>query len=109
MISRRLLLTTVRMPAQAVILERNKLVVRRMARVIGCAGFEVRPFEEPEKVDPAALGEATLVLADAFDGDLVMRWLGLHAGLKAILYTGEALDRQISKALEEPRLVALMG
>jgi hypothetical protein len=94
------------MPAQAVILERNKLVNRRIARVVGCAGFETRQFEEPEKVD---LGEALLVLADAFDGDLVMRWLRERPQMQAILYTGEALDRQLAKALEEPRLVALLG
>src|SRR6185503_9430521 len=29
--------------------------------------------------------------------------------LKAILYTGEPLDRLLAKALEEPRLIALMG
>jgi hypothetical protein len=97
------------MPAQALILERNKLVNRRMARVVGCAGFEVKQFEEPEKVEPAALDGTRLVLADAFDGDLVMRWLRERPEMLAILYTGEPLDRQLSKALEEPRLVGLLG
>ena len=94
---------------QAVVLERNKLVNRRIARVLGCAGFEARQYDEPEKVDSATLGEPNLVLADAFDADLVMRFLREKPGMKAILYTGEALDRHLSKALEEPRLVALMG
>jgi hypothetical protein len=100
---------TVRMPAQAVILERNKLVVRRMARVIGCAGYEVKTFEEPEKVEPPAVEQAQLVLADAFDRDLVMRWLTTNPLLRAILYTGEPTDRLLNQALEEPRLVALLG
>ena len=52
---------------------------------------------------------ARLILADAFDGDLVMRWLREHPEMQAILYTGEPLDRQLGKALEEPRLVALLG
>jgi hypothetical protein len=95
------------MPAQAVILERNKLVNRRIARVVGCAGFETRQFEEPEKVD--GLDVTSLVLADAFDGDLVMRWLRERPQLQAILYTGEPLDRQLPKALEEPRLQGLLG
>ena len=49
-------LATVRMTVpQAIVLERNKLVVRRIARVLGCAGFEVATFEEPDKVDASAL------------------------------------------------------
>jgi hypothetical protein len=89
-----------------VVLERNKMVNRRLARVVGCAGFAVRQFEEPEKVE---LGEPQLVLADAFDGDLVLRWLRERPELKAVLYTGEPLDRLLGAALEEPRLVALVG
>ncbi len=94
---------------QAIVLERNKLVLRRIARVLGCAGFDPRTFEEPDKVEPAALEAATLVMADAFDADLVMKWLRANPKLKAVLYSGEPVDRLLGKALEEPRLVALMG
>lgn len=94
---------------QAIVLERNKLVIRRIARVLGCAGFEVKAYEEPDKVEPAAVESATLVMADAFDADLVMKWLRLHPGLRAALYSGEPLDRLLPKALEEPRLVGLLG
>jgi hypothetical protein len=94
---------------QAVVLERNKLVIRRIARVLGCAGFEVRTFEEPDKVDVGAVEAATLVMADAFDADLVMKWLRMYPKPKAALYSGEPVDRLLGKALEEPRLVALMG
>src|SRR5262245_37370428 len=90
----------------AVVLERNKLVSRRISRVLGCAGFEVRAFEEPEKVE---LGDAHLVVSDAFDADGVMRWLRDRPGLRAIVYTAEPLDRLLGKALEEPRLLALLG
>ncbi|HZS38182.1 MAG TPA: hypothetical protein VFF06_15195 [Polyangia bacterium] len=82
---------------------------RRIGRVLGCAGFEVRGYEEPEKVDAATLGEPQLVVGDAFDADLFMRWLRERPHMKAILYTGEPLDRLLAKALEEPRLVALVG
>jgi len=85
------------------------MVNRRIARVLGCAGYEVKGHEEPEKVDVATLGEADLLLADAFDADHIMRLLRARTQMKAILYTGEALDRLLSKALEEPRLIALMG
>jgi hypothetical protein len=94
---------------QAIVLERNKLVIRRIARVLGCAGFEVKTFEEPDKVEPATLEGAALVMADAFDADLVMKWLRGYPRLKAVLYSGEPVDRLLGKALEEPRLVALVG
>src|SRR6478736_1616142 len=94
---------------QAVVLERNKLVIRRIARVLGCAGFEVKTFEEPDKVEATVLEAATLVMADAFDADLVMKWLRANPRLKAALYSGEPVDRLLGKALEEPRLVALIG
>ena len=94
---------------QAIVLERNKLVIRRIARVLGCAGFEARTFEEPDKVEASALEAANLVMADAFDADLIMKWLRGNPKLKAVLYSGEPVDRLLGKALEEPRLVALMG
>jgi hypothetical protein len=94
---------------QAIVLERNKLVLRRIARVLGCAGFEVRTCEEPEKVDLVALNGAQLAMADAFDADLMMRWLRERPMLKGVLYSGEPLDRLLAKALEEPRLIALLG
>jgi hypothetical protein len=94
---------------QAIVLERNKLVIRRIARVLGCAGFEARTFEEPDKVEASALEAANLVMADAFDADLIMKWLRANPKLKAVLYSGEPVDRLLGKALEEPRLVALMG
>jgi hypothetical protein len=94
---------------QAIVLERNKLVIRRIARVLGCAGFEVKTFEEPDKVEPLTLEGAALVMADAFDADLVMKWLRAYPRMKAALYSGESVDRLLGKALEEPRLVALVG
>lgn len=93
----------------AAVVERNKMVIRRIARVLGCAGFECKLFEEPEKIDAQSMGEPTLLLADAFDADLVMKLLKARPSMKGVLYTGEALDRHLGKALEEPRLVALMG
>jgi hypothetical protein len=93
----------------AAVLERNKVVNRRIARVLGCAGYEVQQHEQPEKVTAEQLGDPTLILADAFDADGIMRLLFKLPRTRAILYTGEPLDRLLAKALEEPRLVALMG
>ena len=84
---------------QAIVLERNKLVIRRIARVLGCAGFETKTFEEPDKVDAGVLEAATLVMADAFDADLVMKWLRGYPKLKAVLYSGEPVDRLLGKEI----------
>src|SRR5260370_29728789 len=93
----------------AVVVERNKLVNRRIGRVLSCAGFEVRGFEEPETLDMATLQDPRLLVGDAFDADPIMRWLRESPRLRGLMYTGEPLDRLLSKTLEEPRLVALVG
>ena len=44
-------------------------------------------------------------MADAFDADLIMKWLRDNPSSRPSLYSGEPLDRLLGKALEEPRLV----
>ena len=52
--------------AKAVILERNKLVSRKLVRFMTCAGFEPIAVEDPGEVK-AHLPGAYLLGADAFD------------------------------------------
>jgi len=93
----------------ALVLERNKLVNRRIGRVLGVAGFEVRAVEEPERLEPDVCSDGALVLADAFDVDLVTRLLASRPACEAVLYSGEPVDRLLPRAAEEPRLRALVG
>jgi hypothetical protein len=93
----------------AVVVERNKLVNRGISRVLGCAGYDVQAFEEPEGVELDKLADPRLVVGDAFDADAIMRWLRAQPRLRGVMYTGEPLDRLLAKALEEPRLQALVG
>jgi hypothetical protein len=96
---------------EAAVVERNKLVNRRIARVVGCAGFTVRSFDAPEQLDAAALDGLRLIVGDAFDADPILRCLDEHAALQAILYSAEpdAGGRLAKRALASPRLVALVG
>src|SRR5438067_480540 len=48
-------------------------------------------------------------MSDAFDSVRIMKWLRGSPKLKAVLYSGDPVDRLLGKALQEPRLVALMG
>src|SRR5438067_2230165 len=96
--------------SHAVVIERNKLVGRRVARVLASAGMVAEPREEP----PAELPVGTwLVVADAFDTRLVGRWLAESPSLRAILYaapdTDQALAERLELALTAPGLAALVG
>jgi hypothetical protein len=95
---------------RAAVIERNKPVNRRIARVLGCAGYEVTMWEEPEKLDVASLpADLDFVLGDAFDADLLLRVLRERPQARAAVYSGEPVDRLLGKALEEPRIMALLG
>jgi hypothetical protein len=93
---------------KALVLERNKIVSRRIARLWGCAGLEVTVVEDPASV-PQNLEGTTLLGADAFDGELVLQSLKRHPNLRAVLWTAEPLDRMIRYTVEEGRLSNVFG
>jgi hypothetical protein len=93
---------------KAVVLERNKMVNRRIARLWGCAGYEVTVVEDPAQLAQHVAG-AALLGADAFDGDLVLAQLRAHPQLKATLWTAEPLERMLRYTIEEPRLSNVFG
>jgi hypothetical protein len=90
----------------AIVVERNRLVGRRIGRVLGAAGFVPRVAEEPAAVEVAG---AQLLVADAFDAAVVMRHLATQPSLRAVLYTAEPCDRLLPLALEAPRLSTILG
>jgi hypothetical protein len=93
---------------KAVVLERNRVVSRKIARIWGCAGLDVTVVDDPAAVDAAA-ADATLLGADAFDGDLVVALLRRHPRLRAVLWTAEPIDRTLRFIVEEPRLSNVFG
>ena len=93
---------------KAVILERNRFVSRRIARIWGCAGLEVTCVEDPAQLAETVSGIA-LLGADAFDGDLVVSLLKAQPRLRAVLWTAEPIERALRFMVEEPRLSHLFG
>ena len=92
---------------KAVVLERNKLVSRRIARLWTCAGLDVTAIEDPAEL--AKHPDAQLLGADVFDGEQVRAALRANANLRAVLWTAEPIDRTLRHAVEEPRLSNIFG
>jgi hypothetical protein len=93
---------------KAIVLERNKLVNRRIARLWTCAGFDVAVLEDPAELPLQAAG-AALIGADVFDGEVVATAMRANPQLRAVLWTAEPIDRTLRYAVEEPRLSNIFG
>jgi hypothetical protein len=93
---------------KAIVLERNKLVNRRIARLWTCAGLDVTVIEDPAEL-AKHIPDAQLLGADVFDGEQVRSALRENAQLRAVLWTAEPIDRTLRHALEEPRLSNIFG
>jgi hypothetical protein len=79
---------------QVVILERNKLVGRKLARLFLATGASAVTLEEPAAVGDALDG-ADVLCADAFDGDVVLDQLRARPDLRGVLWTAEPLRRSL--------------
>ncbi|HET6612862.1 MAG TPA: hypothetical protein VFG83_12770 [Kofleriaceae bacterium] len=87
----------------AVVLERNKMIGRKIARVMSCAGLSVLIAETPEDA-LAHLAGSQVLAADAFDIDVVSRGLRDHEHLQGLLWTAEPMVRIIRLLKDQPRL-----
>ena len=94
---------------QAGLLERNRLVNRRVMRLLTCAGFDVVPLEDPTLLVPTVTDQTALVCAEGFDVDIVLQVLKARPLVKVILWSGEPIDRLLRTCLEEPRLSNVIG
>jgi hypothetical protein len=79
---------------RVVILERNKLVGRKVARLFLATGASAVTIEDPSGL-AAALEGADVVCADAFDGDVVVEQLRARPRLRGVLWTAEPLRRSL--------------
>jgi hypothetical protein len=93
---------------RAVVLERNKLVSRRIARCFLAAGLEVTSAGEPSEIG-GALDGATVLAADTFDGDFVLDAVRLRPHLRGILWTAEPLKRSLRYLVESPQISNVLG
>ncbi len=95
-------------PLRAIVLERNKLVGRRIARIFSAAGLPTGCVEDPQEL-PAALPGATFLAADAFDAEVVRTVLRERPDLRAALFTAEPLERLLRHVVDEPRISHVFG
>jgi len=95
----------------AVILERNKLVGRKIARLFLGVGFTTETIEEPAQAASAiaAAPGDTVLCADAFDGDLVAEHVRASPGLRGVLWTAEPLRRSLRYMIETRGIDHVLG
>jgi hypothetical protein len=92
---------------RAVVLERNKMVSRRLQRYFLAAGIEPVMVEDPKEVAPN-LGSVQLIAADAFDGDVVAAAVA-SARVRGLLWTAEPLKRSLRVMVENPAISNVLG
>ena len=92
----------------AVILERNKLVGRKVARQFLAVGATAVTAEEPGQVTPL-LSEADVVCADTFDADYVAEQVRANPKLHGVLWTAEPLKRSLRHLVETTRIDHVLG
>jgi hypothetical protein len=83
----------------AAILERNKLVGRRVARVFAAVGAKVTLVEDPGELI-ASVADADVVCGDSFDGELIAEQVRARPGLRGVLWTAEPLRRSLKYLAE---------
>ena len=93
---------------RAVVLERNRLVGRRVARHVAAIGGTAAVIEDPAQL-PALAADATLICADVFDGDAVVAATLARPGLRAVLWTAEPLKRALRHLGECPAIGHVLG
>src|SRR5688500_18622959 len=93
---------------RAIVLERNKMVSRRLQRYFLAAGIDPILVEDPKDVAQHLSG-MQLIAADAFDGDLVSQSVKTTPGLRGILWTAEPLKRSLRVMVENPTISNVLG
>ena len=78
----------------AVILERNKQVARKIARLFQASGATASLVEDPAQL-AATVPHANLLCADAFDAELVVEQLRGRHQIRGLLWTAEPLRRAL--------------
>lgn len=95
---------------QALVIERDRAVARRVARVLAAAGFATTVAEEPP-ADEEPLDAVALIVADGFDLPSVSRRLAARPSLRAILHGAalEVIERLVPVAQRYPGVSAILG
>jgi hypothetical protein len=92
----------------AVILERNKLVGRKIARLFSSVGASAVSVEEPSQI-AQHLAIADVLCADTFDGDFVAEQVRSNGKLRGILWTAEPIKRSLRYLVETKAIDNVLG
>jgi len=94
---------------RAVVLERNKLVGRKVARLFASVGASATTVEEPGQVGALVDEGADVLCSDTFDADFVAEQVRAHPALRGVLWTAEPLKRSLRYLVESPRIDHVLG
>ncbi len=92
----------------AVILERNKLVGRKVARLFMSVGASAVTVEDPAQI-AQHIANADVICADTFDGDFVAEQVRLNGKLRGVLWTAEPLKRSLRYVVETKTIDSVLG
>lgn len=95
--------------SRILILERNKLILRKVTRILTCSGLPVFPMEEPAELTRYLDGTDAILCADSVDIATVMGALQTHPELRALIWTATKTENLLPFADREPRLSFLLG
>jgi hypothetical protein len=92
----------------AVILERNKLVGRKVARLFASVGASAVTVEEPSQI-AQHIANADVLCADTFDADFVAEQVRTNSKVRGVLWTAEPLRRSLRYLVETRAIDNVLG
>lgn len=95
--------------SRILILERNKLVLRKVVRILACTGAEVIATEEPSELIRCLDGGPAVLCADSVDIATVAGALQSNPSLVAVVWTAAKTDPLLAFADSHPQLNCILG
>jgi len=93
---------------QVVILERNKLVGRKVARLFVSVGATATTVEDPAQAQ-SLLDDADVLCCDTFDGAFAAEQVRAHPKLRGVLWTAEPMKLSLRHLVETSRISHVLG
>jgi len=84
------------------------MVARRLNRYLIGAGFEPIIVTEPAEIE-SHVGDAQLLICDAFDGDLLVAKTRQHPALRGLMMTAEPMNRCLRHVIENEKISNVFG
>ena len=91
------------------LLERNKLHLRKVARILSCTGAEVVAMDDPSDLPAQLDGRPAVLCADSTDVEAVIGVLNNRPDIRAVVWSAEPNNGLLAKAAAHDRLSNLMG